>query len=124
MNEEIKELRNELNDYARLKLNLAWLKSLKVSSKVWSELVTTGVLLLILVIALAFASIALSFYFAHLIGNSVAAFGIVSGIWLFIVLFMFLFRKGLLVRPLRNVFLRIISQNMNLYITAEDEDKE
>lgn len=124
MNEEIKELRIGISDYARLKWNLAWLKSLKTSSNLWGKLVSMGMLTLMGMGILFFGSIALSFYIGSLIGNLAYAFGIVTGGWAFILIILLIFRESLLSRPLRNCFLRIISDNTNFYFEEKEDDKE
>lgn len=108
--EVIDELKTQLKEYAELRLALFKVESTGQLAKSTGQLFSYLVILFLLFFVLLFFSLVSGFYFANLLGSSIAGFGVIALLYLLLALFALAFRKTLIANPLTNVIVSTIYQ--------------
>lgn len=101
-NPELKDLIEESKNYIEAKFDLYKLKMAEHSSEAFAKLMGAFILagfFLLFMVALSFF---LGMLFSDLMGSNIAGFGTIAGLYLAILLILFLKRKSLLIKPLQN----------------------
>lgn len=105
-NSSLEELNNNLKDYLTTRLELLTLKTADKVSLIGSMSSVALLLTLFLFLFLFFGSMAAGFYLSELLGSNSLGFIVLSGIFLLIFIVLFLTRKKMIIKPLRNLIIR------------------
>ena len=124
MKNEFQQVKQDVNDLAKAKWNLAWLRSLRYAANVWARFSSSLIIIGVLAITLSFVTLALSFYLGELVGSYAGGFGIMSFFWLLVFLLLLLTNKKGLQKYLKDRFVQQTSTELDFYIPLENEDKE
>ncbi|MGB4843172.1 MAG: phage holin family protein [Ferruginibacter sp.] len=111
-NIKIEELTTNLKRYANTSYELIKLEATEKTSVMGAGLISGILVAYAGLLFVLFLSLGLSFYLSHLVGNSYAGFLIVGGFFLLLALILFMGRKKLVDKPIRNLIIRkIFSEN-------------
>jgi hypothetical protein len=109
--EKIEELITNLKSYTISTIELVQLEAAQHASSIIAK-VASGLIVWVVIIFFAFfLSIGLSFYLSELLDNKYLGFGIVAAAYLLLGLILIIGRRKLLMRPIRDKFIREIFQN-------------
>lgn len=109
LDEKLEALTDSLKEYTETNYELIKLEVIDHSATIVSGIITTIVLTVILVLFAFFGGMYLAFYLSEVLGNNLG-FAIVGGFYLALAIFVYLFKKGLIVKP---VCENIVSKRMN-----------
>ena len=76
------KLIDKVKEYVKVRSELSILSAVDKGTQLFANLLTDGLVLILIVLAGLFGSLALGFYLSELIGHSYAGFLIVAGIYL------------------------------------------
>ena len=113
MQEEInsvEKLTENLKGYVNTRYEIITLQVTQQTANIGSKSVAIILIGLFIGMFLLFVNVALAFYISSLLQNNYAGFFIVAGFYLVLALIILLFRKKLIIIPIRNV---IIKQFLN-----------
>lgn len=99
LDEKLEALTDSLKEYAETNYELVKLEVIDHSATIVSTIITTVVLTVILVLFAFFGGMYLAFYLSEMLGDNMG-FAIVGGFYLALAIFVYLFKKGLIVRPI------------------------
>lgn len=107
----IRDLKEELSSYIRLRIELFRISSYEKIAKVSASLIT-GLLITILAMFFSvFGSVVAGLYFSRISGSPIAGFGIVAGFYLLLLVIVLAFRKSLFEKLLINKMIEILFEN-------------
>jgi hypothetical protein len=109
-NGKIEELTESLKNYVSTNLELIKYQAIERATVIVADLVTNIVVGLLLLFFVFFISLWASFYLSALMGDNYSGIAIVAGFYLLIGLILFLVRKKLVIKPLRNKIVQNIFQ--------------
>lgn len=72
---------DKVKDYIEVRKELAVLSAVEKGSQLFANLVTDGLVVLLIVLSVLFGSLAVGFYLSELIGNTYSGFLIVTGFY-------------------------------------------
>lgn len=78
---DAQEVIGKVKEYIEVRKELVILTAVEKGSQLFSNLLTDGLVVLFVVLAILFGSLALGFYLSELIGNSYAGFLIITGFY-------------------------------------------
>jgi len=117
LDEKLEALTDSLKEYTETNYELVKLEVIDHSATIVSGIITAIVMTVILVLFAFFGGIYLALYLSQIFGNNLG-FAIVGGFFLILALFVYLFKKGLIVKP---VCESIISKRM---VTNQKKSEE
>lgn len=109
-NGKIEELTDSLKSYISTNLELIKYQAIERATVIIADLVTNIVVGLLLLFFVFFISLWASFYLSALMGDNYSGIAIVAGFYLLIGLILFLVRKKMVIKPLRNKIVQNIFQ--------------
>jgi|SRR5690606_30944163 len=123
---DIETLVDDTKDYIETKIELAKLQAAEKLTDGFSSLIAIIIITAVGLIFLFMFSFTLAAVFAKLTDSYIAGLGIVSGIYLLIVILMVLFRDKLLKTPIMNYTIQFIFENKEKLEEnkAVDNDRE
>lgn len=104
--QKVEELTEKLSSYANTNIELIKLEITENTSTVVSGLSAGLIIGLIGIIFLLFGSLSLGYYLSQWLGSKEIGFGIVAGCYFLLGIILILFRKSLIVRPIRNLIIQ------------------
>jgi len=102
----IEDVVDNLKEYVNTRYELLTLKAGEKTANIGSQLILGLVLLFSFVLFVLFLSIGAGFYLAAVLGSAYAGFMLIAGFYLLLILILALFRKGMILKPLRNKIIR------------------
>lgn len=78
---DTQDILNKVKDYIEVRKELAMLSAVEKGSQLFANLVTDGLVVLLLVLSGLFGSLALGFYLSEIIGNTYSGFLIITGFY-------------------------------------------
>jgi hypothetical protein len=112
----IDELKDEITDYARLRIELFKVTSYEKIAKITAVVFTVLMITILVFFVSVFGSIMAGFYFSELTGSRISGFGIVAGFYLILLMVMVAFRKNIIEKLIINQMIDILFEN--------DDDKK
>lgn len=109
-NNYFKDLKNELVDYGKTRLELAKLVTYEKASRVTAFVFSFLLICFFLFFTLIFMGFMAGYYLGALTGNLTLGFGIVALINLTLLLLIIVFRKTLIEKPVINQVIRILME--------------
>ena len=103
---------DQLKEYAELRLKLAKYQAIDGGSSIFASLIADVVVAISLLLAFVFASFALAFYLADVLGSFWAGFGCLALLYLIIALIV-KFNKPAIEKLLSNAFVKKFFKNKN-----------
>ena len=113
------ESRKKIEQYIRNRVSLIKLQMVEKLSRVAAVLFTGIVVAVLCTFVLLFLSIMGGYYFAELTGSLLAGFGIISAIYLLLLILVIIFRKNILEKWVTNTVIRILFEK-----NEDDDDNE
>lgn len=104
LDEKIEALTDSLKEYAETNYELIKLEVIDHSAAIISGIITTLVITVVLVLFAFFGSMYLAYYLSDLLGNYLG-FAIVGGFYLALALFIYLFKRGMIEKPVCENFI-------------------
>lgn len=95
-------------DYFKTQQELSKLVLADKSSTMAASVLSSVILLLFFFFCFSFASVALAFYIAAVLASNWAGFAVVAGIYLVLLLLLYVNRNNWLIRPFTNAFIHNI----------------
>lgn len=111
--QKIEMLLEQAKRYSHLQLELLKLRSIETLAGSASRLITKAVFFAMLLLCFFFLGTASAFYFSHLLGSNALGFLATGCILLVVLLVFFIFRRKLLIEPLRNKIIYALSDQEN-----------
>jgi hypothetical protein len=102
---QIKKIFDQLKDYLDLKVGYLKLNVAEYLIKFFSSLVLWMVIFFILFFVLVFGSFAFAYWFGELTGRWSIGFLIIAGFYVLLAIFIYGFRKSIIVRPFTHLIL-------------------
>lgn len=99
---KIEVLIKDSKEYINTVYELSVLKASEKTANLASQFASFRIIGVFFVISVLLLSIAAAFYISAMMDKNAIGFLIVGGFYLFVGIFLFLFRKGLLMDPIRN----------------------
>lgn len=103
LDEKIEALTDSLKEYAETNYELIKLEVIDHSSTIVSGIISTLIITVILVLFAFFGSMYLAYYLSDLLGNYLG-FAIVGGFYLALAICIYLFKRGLIEKPVCDRF--------------------
>jgi hypothetical protein len=107
---KIEELTDSLKSYITTNLELIKYQAIERATVVIADLVSNLLVGMLLLFFVFFLSLWASFYLSALMGDHYSGIAIVAGFYLLVGLILYLVRKKLVIKPLRNKIVRNIFQ--------------
>lgn len=104
LDQKIEALTDSLKEYADTNYELIKLEVIDHSAAIISRIITTLIITVILVLFAFFGSMYLAYYLTDLLGDNLG-FAIVGGFYLALAIFIFLFKRGLIEKPVCENFI-------------------
>lgn len=95
-----------INTYIQLRTRLAILSTAEKAAEIYAKLLSNLIVLLCLVIAFLFGSLALAFYLSEVLENSGGGFLCVGGLYLLLAILVLIIRKKSIEKPLMDSAVR------------------
>jgi|APHig6443717817_1056837.scaffolds.fasta_scaffold06865_5 uncharacterized membrane protein YagU involved in acid resistance len=109
--EKIENLIENLKCYAVTTVDLFKLETADRFSTILSKLISNVIIWLTVVLFSLFLSLCISFFLSDIFDNSYIGFGIVAGFYLLLLIALIVFRKKILIRPIRDRMIQEIMQS-------------
>lgn len=103
---QVKDLFEEVKDYADLRLQIAELEIANKSSVLASSLMTMLTMTLLAFLFILILTIGISLWIGEMLGSWYLGFLFIAGIYLFAGLIMYAFRNRLIRKPFNNIIIR------------------
>lgn len=110
----MEELLDKIKDYLNTRIRLGKLTLIEKGVLLFANLITDGLVIIFLILAFLFVSLALGFYISELLGNSFGGFFIVSLFYFVLAIIIYLLKDKYLEKPIIN--------NMIKKILKEEEE--
>jgi hypothetical protein len=101
-NEKFEQLAESLKKYAATNLELAKLETTEMVSVIGSDLISSILILIVLLLGILFLSLWAAFYLSALLDDRYSGFGIVAGFYMVIALVLMICKKRILERLLKD----------------------
>jgi len=98
LDEKIEAFTDSLKEYAETNYELIKLEVIDHSAAIISGIITTLVITVTLVLFAFFGSMYLAYYLSDLLGNYIG-FAIIGGFYLALAIFIYLFKRGMIEKP-------------------------
>jgi uncharacterized membrane protein YkvI len=112
-NQNVESILDQLKEYVNTRVNLAMMVAADKGSQLFANLVTDGFVLICLILAFLFGSLALGFYLSELIGNTYGGFAIIALFYFIIALIVYLIKDRFLEKPIINAVIRKMFKERN-----------
>ncbi|AFD06187.1 phage holin family protein [Solitalea canadensis] len=110
---QLHSLTDKLKRQLELKIDLLTLQVNENVAKAAATIITRGILIVIMLLFVVFATIGLAFYLGTLYNSLWQGFLVVAAGYLLIGLITFFIKDGIVEKPLVNVFIRILFKSKN-----------
>lgn len=107
---KIEELTDSLKSYVTTNLELIKYQAIERATVIIADLITNIVVGLLLLFFLFFISLWACFYLSALLGDTYSGIAIVAGFYLLLGIIIFLIRKKMIIKPMRNKIVQNIFQ--------------
>lgn len=104
--QKVEELTEKLSSYANTNIELIKLEITENTSTVASSLSAGLFIGLIGILFLLFGSLSLGYYLSELLGSKEIGFGIIAGCYFLFGIIAIIFRKKLIIQPVRDLIIR------------------
>jgi ABC-type transport system involved in multi-copper enzyme maturation permease subunit len=111
--QNVEGILDQLKEYVNTRINLAMMVAADKGSQLFANLVTDGFVLICLVLAFLFGSLALGFYLSELIGNTYAGFAIIALFYFIVALIVYLIKDRYLEKPIINAVIKKMFKERN-----------
>jgi len=101
-NKSLEELLEKIKEYLHTRMELGKLTVIEKGVLLFANLVTDGLVVVFLILAFLFASLAFGFYFSQLLGNTFAGFFIVALFYFIIAFIIYLIKDRYLEKSIIN----------------------
>lgn len=115
------KLIHKLKEYIKVRSELSMLHAVDKGSQLFANFLTDGLVLILIVLAGLFSSLALGFYLSELIGNTYVGFLIVAGIYLLAALILNSIKDKYLEKRIINAVIAKFYKDKN---EGKDENKD
>lgn len=105
----------EIQDYINARIALLRMEIMEKTAMAATILVLIGVIIFLFTVFIVFTSAALAYLLSDALDSSAAGFGIVSGAYFVLFLFVVIFRKALIEKPVLNFAIK--------YLFKKDEEE-
>jgi Putative Actinobacterial Holin-X, holin superfamily III len=110
-NKGLEQLLEKLKEYLNTRMKLGKLTLIEKGVYLFSNLITDGLVVIFLILAFLFISLALGFYLAELLVNSFGGFFIMAIIYFIFALIIYLIKDKYLEKPIINGMIKKIFKN-------------
>ena len=107
---KIEELTDSLKGYINTNIELIKHQAVERTTVIVADLVTNAMVGLFLLLFVFFISLWACFYLSSLFGNNYTGIAIVAGFYLLLGVILYMVRKKMVIKPLRNIIIRNIFQ--------------
>ena len=107
-NKGLEQLLEKLKEYLNTRIKLAKLTLIEKGVYLFSNLITDGLVVIFLILAFLFTSLALGFYLSELLGNSFGGFFIMALLYFVLALIVYLIKDKYLEKPIINGMIKKI----------------
>ena len=97
-----REARKHLEEYIRMRYDLAKLQLAENTAKVLATLLSVMLLSFFALLVLLLTSVLAGFFLSNITGSYVTGFSVIAGFYLLVLFLGFAFRKSLMERPMMN----------------------
>lgn len=104
----MEELIDKIKDYLNTRMKLGKLTLIEKGVLLFANLITDGLVIIFLILAFLFVSLALGFYLSELLGNSFGGFFIVSLFYFVLAIIIYLIKDKYLEKPIINGMIKKI----------------
>jgi len=98
----MEELLDKIKDYLNTRMRLSKLTLIEKGVLLFANLITDGLVIIFIILAFLFVSLALGFYISELLGNSFGGFFIVSLFYFVLAIIIYLIKDKYLEKPIIN----------------------
>jgi membrane protein implicated in regulation of membrane protease activity len=98
----MEELLDKIKDYLNTRMRLSKLTLIEKGVLLFANLITDGLVIVFIILAFLFVSLALGFYISELLGNSFGGFFIVSLFYFALAVIIYLIKDKYLEKPIIN----------------------
>lgn len=110
-NTRLEDIGDKIKDYVETRYELLTLKSAEKVSNIGSSIGMAVVIGIVSVFFLLFLSVAGGYYLSALLESYTYGFLVLAGIYLFLLIVLFLTRDSLIIKPIKNLLVREIFED-------------
>jgi hypothetical protein len=107
-NKGLEELINKLKEHLNTRMELGKLTLIEKGVLLFANLITDGLVIVFLILAFLFTSLAFGFYFSELLGNTFSGFFVVALFYFIVALIIYLIKDKYLEKPIINGMIKKI----------------
>ncbi len=104
----MEELLDKIKDYLNTRMRLSKLTLIEKGVLLFANLITDGLVIVFIILAFLFVSLALGFYISELLGNSFGGFFIVSLFYFVLAVIIYLIKDKYIEKPIVNNMIKKI----------------
>lgn len=104
----MEELLDKIKDYLNTRMRLGKLTLIEKGVLLFANLITDGLVIIFIILAFLFVSLALGFYISELLGNSYGGFFIVSLFYFVLAVLIYLLKDKYIEKPIINSMIKKI----------------
>lgn len=98
----MEELLDKIKDYLNTRMKLGKLTLIEKGVLLFANLITSGLVVIFIILAFLFVSLALGFYLSELLGNSYGGFFLISLFYFLLAVIIYFIKDKYLERPIIN----------------------
>jgi hypothetical protein len=109
--EFISELKNQVEQYVKLEVELIKIEATIKVSKIGAYLISSIILIFLIFMCVLFSSLLLGFYLSDIFNSNTLGFGTVAGIYVLLIIGYKLIQNKLIIKPISNKIIKMIYGN-------------